>query len=192
MYCAKLDEKGMHLKNGLITVLYLTIVVNAFGQGGNDRMMKIDVNEILRMEDETLAIIKLDSVLNEISDYGQQIARLTEAQKVFLIVENLEREVNNGGFNQFFFNSAGEFAHETVTALRAIGAFKTANVVLKAISVWPYQQVPKDRSKRRMMMEEMSERASIVWEECDEKFYVYEDKIGSLLLEYVKMNRSDF
>jgi hypothetical protein len=154
--------------------------------------VRIDIEKILKIEDETAAIIELDTKLNEISKYGKEIERLTESQKTVLIVENLEREINNGGFNQFFFNSSGDFAHETVTALRTIKAFKTADIVSKSISAWPNQKVPKDRKKRQELLEEIAENADKVWNECDQEFYKYQDNIGILLLDYVRLNKTDF
>jgi hypothetical protein len=154
--------------------------------------VKINIDKILEIEDETTAIVELDMKLNEISDYGEKVERLNESQKTVLFVENLEREINNGGFNQFFFNSSGDFTHETVKALKAIKAFKTADIVAKSISVWPNQDVPANRSKRQDMLKQIEPRANLIWNQCDEEFYKYQDHIVSLLLDYVKANKSNF
>jgi len=42
---------------------------------------------------------------------------LTEEERIVLAVEALEREVNNGGYDQFFVNSSREFARIIVGAL---------------------------------------------------------------------------
>src|SRR6185295_11604327 len=52
---------------------------------------------------------------------------LSNPERVFLCVWNLEAEVNNGGFSQFFDNSAGDYAAETPGALRTIGAAAMAD-----------------------------------------------------------------
>lgn len=90
------------------------------------------------------------------------MSKLTEPQKVFLFIENLEREVNNGGFNQFYYNSSGDYAHETFNALRTIGANKMSGIVNKANSVWPNQTVPKDRTERQNIQEIIGEQADTV------------------------------
>jgi hypothetical protein len=56
----------------------------------------------------------------------QKAARLGETslaneERVILAVEALEREVNNGGYAQFFQNSSREYASMIVNALRRIG-----------------------------------------------------------------------
>ena len=171
-----------------LTILITATAISACGQ----TQVKIDIDKILKIEDETTAIIELDTKLNEISNYGEEIERLTESQRIVLIVENLEREINNGGFNQFFFNSSGDFTHETVMALKTIKAFKAADIVSKSISVWPNQKVPKDRTKRQEVLEQIEDQANNVWNQCNEDFYKYEDKIVKLLIDFVKANKADF
>jgi len=41
--------------------------------------MKID--DILKMEDTTSAIIELDEIINELSNYGQELDKLSEPKK---------------------------------------------------------------------------------------------------------------
>ena len=54
---------------------------------------------------------------------------LTPTEKIIFIMVGLEREINNGGFEQWFFNSAGNYALDTPAALEAIGANHTAGIV---------------------------------------------------------------
>ena len=58
---------------------------------------------------------------------------LTNEEGVVLAVEALEREVNNGGYAQFFKNSSRSFASTIVNSLRRIGCTKTATITQKAI-----------------------------------------------------------
>ena len=45
------------------------------------------------------------------------------------LIDALEGEVNNGGFHQYFYNSAGDRTAETIQALEIIGAFAMADIV---------------------------------------------------------------
>ncbi len=182
----------MSFEKCILTILIISTGIVSCRQTNNNGQLNINIDKILEIEDETTAIIELDSKLNEISEYGEKIEKLNESQKTVLFVENLEREINNGGFNQFFFNSSGDFTHETINALKTIKAFKTADIVTKSISVWPNQNVPKDRAKRQDILEEIEEQANPIWNECDEEFYKYQDNIVTLLLDYVKSNKTDF
>ena len=51
--------------------------------------------------------------------------------KILVAIWGVEAEVNNGGFSQFYINSAGDNALETPAALREIGAERIAGVVLR-------------------------------------------------------------
>lgn len=51
----------------------------------------------------------MDDWLGEKCEYGEKIEKLSEAEKVFYLNQILEREVNNGGLSQFFYNASGNF-----------------------------------------------------------------------------------
>jgi len=150
------------------------------------------IEEILKIEDPIQAIIELDSKLNEISDYGDNLDVLSDAEKVVLFVENLEREVNNGGFHQFFWNSSGDYANETLNALKLIGANKTAEIVSRVYAEWPDSKIPSDRTSRQNILDKIEEKAEETWNNCDTQFFEYEEDISSLLLTYVKANKNEF
>ena len=44
-----------------------------------------------------------------------------QGQEVTSLIEDLEAEINNGGFHQYFYNSAGDNTAETIQALETIG-----------------------------------------------------------------------
>jgi len=57
----------------------------------------------------------------------------TDVERIFLAVMALDREVNNGGYRQFFSNSTREYAPAIAAALRKIGCEATAALTAKAI-----------------------------------------------------------
>lgn len=63
----------------------------------------------------------------------EAILQLTDAERAVLAIEAMEREVNNGGYFQFFINSSKHFAPFLVDALNAIGCSKLAEVSSQAI-----------------------------------------------------------
>ena len=70
------------------------------------------------MDREDMIVMEIDTYLNEKSKYGEEMEKLNSSQRVLLIIENLEREINNGGFDQFYWNSSGDYAMETINALK--------------------------------------------------------------------------
>ncbi len=153
---------------------------------------KPNLDKVFLEKESEKAIMEIDEWLNEISEYGQNLSKLNSSQQLVIVIENLEREINNGGFNQFYLNSSGNHSKETISYLNKIGANKTAEIVEKANSEWPNKQVPKDRIERIAILETIVEKAEPVWEECDQIFYEYQDDIAGLLMNFVKKNRADF
>ncbi|QSX31187.1 DMP19 family protein [Shewanella cyperi] len=96
------------------------------------------------------------------------------------LIDALEAEINNGGFDQFFFNSAGDYTEETIQALVKIGANHTAHIVKKAASKFPNGMPPKDRDARQELLDEVSPESD-AFEEIDEEFLAYEDNLSSLV-----------
>lgn len=169
---------------------------NIFGKtdsnGKEPNGKKPDINDFISSEDANNSIIDLDNYICALCDWGNNVGVLTEPQRNFYYNQNLEREVNNGGFNQYFFNSSGDFARETTESLKAIGAFKTAHLLQIAIDQFPGSDVPKDRGKRQEILEQIEEKANETWNDLDQFFYLYQDNLNSLNMEYVKANKDEF
>ena len=157
-------------------------------------------NEIankLNVSDEEKHII--DFIINKYDyiskkcNYGDNIEKLNEYERVFLVTQILEMEVNNGGFDQFFFNSSGDFSNEIVDAFTKINAFKTAEICKKALSVFN-GPVPTDREKRMELLDELEENDEIeeFLNECDNQFYKYEDKLEELTYSYLMKYKEFF
>ena len=151
-----------------------------------------NLEALLSSDDTNDAIIEIDTFICELCEYGDRMDKLTEPQKVIFFNQNLEREINNGGFDQFFVNSSGDYAHETLGSLKLVGAEKTAAILQQAIDQFPGAQVPKDRDERNDVRENIEEQAGPVWEDLDQKFFAYEDNLNALNIAYVKANKGEF
>jgi hypothetical protein len=153
---------------------------------------KLDLDKLLSSDDINCSIIELDNYIGELCSYGDEMDKLTDKQKQFYYNQCLEREINNGGFNQYFFNSSGDFAHQTVQSLLTIGANKTADILHTAIDQFPNKKVPEDRTERQIILEQIQKTADFVWEELDQKFFAYEDDLNALNIEFIRKNKDKF
>lgn len=153
---------------------------------------KMDIDQLLESKDINNFIIELDNYISELCDNGENMDRLTEAQKVFYYNQNIENEVNDGGFNQYFFNSSGNNALEIVESLKIIGAYKTASIVQRAVNQFPNSKIPKDRAERIALLQQIESIANHKWEELEQEFYKYEDDLNKLNIEFIKKNKKDF
>jgi hypothetical protein len=149
------------------------------------------IDDVLAKQDGTqFAIALSDLVFPRCEREG--FAALTPAEQVAYCVDALEREVNNGGFEQFFWNSSGDTAHETLEALQALGAQQAAGLLREAIAHFPGGKVPASRDERERLLQSMPTGSRDKWSELDSRFCAYPDDLTALMRRYVELNRAGF
>lgn len=117
-------------------------------------------------------------------------AAQTDAQKTFSAIWELESQVNNGGFDQYFRNSASDMIAYAPTALREIGAVLCAEVVESAINL--IAPIPDDHEARCDALDVVLEDDEELLEPFDSKFYAYPDDITALLFAFVAKHPNEF
>ena len=117
---------------------------------------------------------------------------LSTPERVFLLIWELESEVNNGGFHQYFYNSSGALAPHVVSALKAIGAEPTAeiaqralNAVVNAITSWS------NDADRQASVNRLSSGARQILESLDQEYYKCPEDLTPLLYKYVAEHRTE-
>ena len=81
-------------------------------------------------------------------DYENELfnaKKLTKGQKAIFSTWAVEAEVNNGGFNQFYFNSSGQYADMAVDGFETVGATKHAELMREANRI--YASIKNDLEK---------------------------------------------
>ena len=111
-----------------------------------------------------------------------------EPERVLATIWAVEAEVNNGGFDQLFYNSAGDIAFYATKALDSIGAHKMAAIAQKALDLFGEDGSPKDRDERVEKLESISAINEEYLDELDCEFTEYPDNIQELLAVYVQSN----
>jgi hypothetical protein len=117
-------------------------------------------------------------------------AALSNAEKVVLAVEALEREVNNGGYDQFFFNSSNDYVGRIVSDLESIGCVETAKLTARAIDALGLTDINPTTVGNRV--NENDEALSDVLTECDTTYYALTESIEEKLFAFVKDNQGEF
>jgi len=150
------------------------------------------LEDIWKFEDETDLVIALDNYIAGKCSYGSKTELLSSPERIFFICQTLEREINNGGFSQFYFNSSGNFAAETPDALSEIGANRTSEIVRQANSLF-VKGLNKDRLQcEKMFNEFLTEETEEKLNSLDNDFYKYEDNLLKLNYDYVMKNKENF
>jgi hypothetical protein len=170
----------------------MRIFKRLFGVKDQSSEKKLDLEKLLASTDINCSIIELDDYVCQLCAHGDNLGKLTDAQKQFFYNESLERQVNNGGFSQYFFNSSGNFAHQTVQSLRKINACATADILQMAIHQFPNRRAPENREERQAMMVDIQAQAERVWDELDQKFFAYEDDLNTLNMKFIQQNKDQF
>lgn len=148
--------------------------------------------DVWSIENETEFVIELYGQLCEKSAYGDEMDRLSEAERVVYIICALEEAINSEGFDGYFFNSSGNFANEIEGACRSIGADNMADICKKALDAYG-GQLPEEWTERQERMEELeSDEISDILSDCDSEFYEYPDDLGGLLYKYAVENKDKF
>lgn len=113
---------------------------------------------------------------------GNNFASLSERDQILVTIWALEAEVNNGGFDQYYYNGAGDQAWFAPSALRSIGAHRMASIADRANAMFGKAGPPTDPNERGSALLHITEKNAGAWEQLDREFYAYPDNIGALLV----------
>ena len=184
---------------GVLCVFFLLRLLQYFGSRPIKKseptpppLWETDFDDIWSIDDKNDFLIALGSWLSKKSNYGEHPERFSNAEKTIYIIYQLEAEVNNGGFDQFLFNSSGDFANETAAALRSIGAEQAAAICDRAFSAFA-QPIPEDRTEREAFLDDaITDEIDDILSQCATDFYAYPDNLTELCYDFVMTHREQF
>jgi len=135
-----------------------------------------------------------DCVIKE--DYENEYAivtNLSSGMQYIYATWWLEAEVNNGGFNQYFYNSTGQFAEEAYKWYIAMGALKMAEIVEDAVNILFKEMDLYKRTRKAGTLEAFSEsyNETKLWK-CDSEYYENEKDMLKLKIKYIRENIGEF
>jgi hypothetical protein len=113
---------------------------------------------------------------------------LTEEEIIILAIEALEREVNNGGYGQFFVNSSREYIPIIVHALLRVGCDKTAEITTSAIAAAGFQGLAPMALAEALDAYRATDDREL--DEYDQLYYRAGENIGGDLIAFVKTNKN--
>jgi hypothetical protein len=114
-------------------------------------------------------------------------AALSVEELTILSIEALEREVNNGGYSQFFVNTSHEYVPIIIDALSRIGCKETAALTEKAIKALKLPIASPEAVEDAMSLED--EQRDHALEECDRLYFRSEEPIAERLFAFIKANK---
>ena len=123
-------------------------------------------------------------------------SNLSHPNKLYFSANLVSGEVYNGGFEQYFFNSSGDYYNYAVEASQAIGATESLKLLLSASrTLFGEGLVPSDTSERRVFIGNLTNetiRDALNLLDC--AFYKDPDNFSGLMTKFAKTHslHSDF
>jgi hypothetical protein len=114
------------------------------------------------------------SLCDRLLDTPDEYAALTADERFYVVVGRLKGEVNNGGFEQYFYNSAGDNYHEALAGLKLLGAHRAAELLEQAAELAFEGEAPPadwDERRRAIIMEDENTTWSSAIGDLDDIFY---------------------
>jgi|GEM_PF-834803 len=148
------------------------------------------VDQLIAME----ADYRIDSLLGAfekaINRKKAKKKRLSQVEVDILAIEAMEREVNNGGYHQFFLNPSKEYAAGLPASLDRIGCPVAAKIASDSLA---YLKVSGEVTvaKIDLSLQQLGEKAIDDLYEMDQRYFQNREPIGDKLFAYIKANRTE-
>jgi hypothetical protein len=174
------------LEDFLNRPIYLTLTASILDSISDDKLEQTIIDNILKKIEITDSYEKQFELIKSLS-LGRQAVFATWT---------LEAEVNNGGFNQYFYNfaSSGQYAEEARDGFTLINAKKHADLTLKAIDL-----ILKNAKELKKIKDGTLESFSKSYENnplnlLDNEFYKLgkTENLSEIRIKYIRNHISDF
>ena len=121
------------------------------------------------------------------------IEGLPGGARAFYLTWIVEGQVNNGGFNQYYFNTEGQFASEAVAAFEYFGASEHAALMREANAVRAEEAAEMAKFKKKGTLEAFSDS----YEETklgplDDRFYKLKENLSQLRIARIRQAPEEF
>ena len=112
-------------------------------------------------------------------DWLKALRSLSAGMLTLEHVWKLDAEVNNGGFDQYFINTGGRVADQTLQALERIGACHRAAILHEAVRIVGEGSIP-------------DESISLELRALDDRYFELSENVHSLLADYIRAHPEEF
>jgi uncharacterized protein DUF4375 len=128
--------------------------------------------------------------------YDQQdaiLASLPAGVRALYVISGVEDEVNNGGFNQYYWNSTGKFADQAVAAFEFFSARKHADLMREANRIHAAEQAEIEKFKEKDTLQAFSDSYKVSkLGPLDERFYKMDEDLSALVVAKIRAEPASF
>lgn len=101
-------------------------------------------------------------------------------------------EINNGGLNQLFFNSTGQFAQMAQEGFLALGSDNLSNIMKEAIEIYEKNKALLEKYKDGTLKSFSGSYCESLFDELDKRFFEVESGFDNLMQAYIRKNENFF
>jgi hypothetical protein len=179
------------LKSFPYLVMLLTLALAGCHRPPAHPYAKLDGAILQKLPDAELEDAILDYVESKIgNDYEHEyetVTRLPKGLQVIYATVVLEDEVNNGGYNQYFWNTNGKFRHEAADGFKQIGANEHAELTEEAAKIYEQNQERINKFKQQGTKEAFSDSyKDDPFSKCDDRFYKLKDDLAKKRVKFIR------
>ena len=183
---------AVRISSALVAAL---VLVAACGQTSETR--KVNPPNLAAIADDAVEYAILDYVHAKMEGHYDQetefLATLPPGIRALYVTSGVEDEVNNGGFNQYYWNSDGKFADEAVAAFEFFAAHKHAELMREANRIHAAEQAEIEKFKEQGTLQAFSDSYKVSkLGPLDERFYKIDENLSALRVAKIRADPGSF
>lgn len=150
----------------------------------------LDVNTLRTIPDDNLEQAIVDYVIHKLelgSDEDVVLGSLSDGNRALWLTWIVEGEVNNGGFNQYYWNTDGKHSVEAVTSFEFFSASQHAALMREANAVRKEEAATIKEFEEENTLEAFSDSYSeSKLGPLDDKFYALSEDLSALRISKIR------
>ena len=173
------------------------VLVAACGQTAQDPASAMKPPNVAAIADDEVQFAILDYVHAKMADHSDKeaefLATLPPGVRALYVVSGVEDEVNNGGFNQYYWNSTGKFADQAVAAFEYFSARAHAELMREANRIHAAEQAEIEKFKQQGTLQAFSDSYKVSkLGPLDERFYKLDENLSTLIVAKIRAEPASF
>lgn len=146
------------------------------------------------MDDSSLVWAVIAKVWPHVADPNEwaRMRHATPGQRAILATTLFIRELDNGGFEQFFWNGSGDIVNEVVTGFRQLGLNDDAQIVQEAATFFGSKPGTATQAERRDLLAKASTAVTNAFFEPLNKKLYGESRLWPLFRRYIDLHPEEF
>jgi hypothetical protein len=126
-----------------------------------------------------------------VEDELNRISYATPGQRALYVTTLFLREVDNGGLEQFFYNSSSIYSKEVLKGFKLLGMNDHYEILKKALTAFPRGNVPFDWIERQRFLDNRRDEIKALFDPLNDKLYG-EERLYPYFHKYISAHPADF